>query len=375
MTPEARPAHPWYRCRQRRPAASLAAAPCRASPAPARCPARRCAGANCCSGRARSYRRPSGSPSFQLRTTSGHLHLRDGADTTRRRRRPISAGTSFRLRRRLRRIAHLIARLQDELLHALLADPADDVLRDDELAGVEAGRRTALHLSRDVVLYRAAGRRHLRRDRGAVVGNGAALLEPGDEVEQRADDRAETRRRLLVGVVLVHGILETGIEHLAPLPQRLIADLLPRSRRAHGIRAAGRGGETGICRLVAELPSRTGLADDLLRIALAGVDGVRQQLVAVLLGGAPRLVAGADLRLRLGQSGAKVERSRRHLRGVDAIRLESILCRLPRSLELISNAGLGKAGFVFLSLGGGVILRALRCLILERLVDVLISLA
>src|SRR4029077_7851328 len=47
--------------------------------------------------------------------------------------------------------SHLLARLQDHLLNALLAHPFDDVFGDDELTSIEAGGGLAVDLGRDVV--------------------------------------------------------------------------------------------------------------------------------------------------------------------------------------------------------------------------------
>ena len=110
---------------------------------------------------------------------------------------------------------------------------------------------------------------------------------------------------------------------------------------------------------LARLPS---CRKDLLRVALAGVDDIRHQLVGVLFCSEARLIASGCLRRRLGHARLGVERTAARLRRVDAEGFQPVLRGLPRLPELIGDIGFRLASLMLLSFGGKIILSAERCL-------------
>src|SRR4029077_15969617 len=193
--------------------------------------------------------------------------------------------------------SHLLARLQDHLLHALLAHPFDDVFRNDELTSIEAGRGLAIDLGRDVVGDGAVRRGGFGGDRRATLlvaqppairrddlalGDGATLREPELATDAAANRRASrpthegagdsakqgppTGRRLLVIVVTVHLIGEPLVKDVAPTGNRLVAQPLPALPGAHRLGARRGGRQCGVAGLVAGL-SGTGHR----RLYLAGI--------------------------------------------------------------------------------------------------------
>ena len=225
----------------------------------------------------------------------------------------------LRLRRALTVGAlHLLARLEDFLLRPLLATPRHNVLGEDKLSGIELGRLTALDLGVDVVGDGAAGWAGLDRHRTAAVGehhrgivrDGAALLhQQRQEAGSHAGCLTPAGRFGLLGIVCSELVLESGIEQLPTQAGALLAHALPLVAGAHGLRTRRRRRQAGVGGLVAGLTGLTGSTQHLLRVALAGVDGVSHQLVAVLLRPKTRLIARRSLRRSLGDTGAKVQRT------------------------------------------------------------------
>src|SRR5262245_26801390 len=288
------------------------------------------------------------------------LELRDGADAARRDDRLLllrqlsGRRAHLRLRRPLAIAAlHFLARLEDVLLHALLAKPANHVLRHHELTGVEPRLWAAFDLRRDVVGDGTAGRRRLGGDRSATVGvhrNDTTLLETRQETGDRAYGTAPAGRRRLIGLPSRQLVLETSIKDLPPLTESLVAHALPLIRSAHCLRTRRRSSQTCIDRLIARLTSLPSCSQDLRRVALAGVDGVGHELIAVLLGPEPSLVAGASLRRGFCNSGTEIQRATACLGGVDTVSLEPILGGLSSLLKLRSDIRLRAARLILLTL-------------------------